>query len=165
MKQRMLKLARNILISVVVLLVLCVGGGVAYTWYEGQQGPVAAITPVASQPVPAEPVMRPPQLSPNAAESAAVQMLTSPVAPGTKASVTVKTNPVSQCTIVVEYDKKPSTDPNLVTQTADAYGIVSWSWTVPSTAPLGTWPVKITCTANKKAAFVQGDLEVAPPKQ
>lgn len=165
MKQRMLKLARNITISVVVLLVLCVGGGIAYTWYEGQQGPVVAVTSAASQPVPAEPVMKAPQVSPNAAEGAAVQMLTSPVAPGAAASMTVKTNPASQCTITVVYDKTPSKDPNLTTQTADDYGMVSWTWTVPSTAPIGTWPVKVTCTANKKAAFVQGDLEVALPKR
>jgi hypothetical protein len=148
-------------LSIVVLAVVFVGGGLGYTWYMGQQ-PVdttAAIAePVVTKPAPE---IKPVKPSANAKESASVQMLTSPVAPGANASISVKTNPASKCTIKVEYNKILSTDSGLTAKTADEFGMVSWTWTVEETAPLGKWPVKVTCTYNKKSAFVQGDLKVA----
>lgn len=160
-KKGALKAVRNIVVSIVVLAVLFVGGGLGYTWYMGQQpadATAAIATPVDSQPVP---VIKPTKLAANAKESASVQMLTSPIAPGANASITIKTNAASKCTIIVEYNKVPSKDSGLVARTADEFGTVSWTWTVDKTAPLGKWPVKVTCTYNKKSAFVQGDLKVA----
>jgi hypothetical protein len=37
---------------------------------------------------------------------------------------------------------------------------VSWSWTVGTSTPKGTWPVLVTCTYATKTAVVQGDLVV-----
>jgi hypothetical protein len=144
------------------LLILALGGGVAYTWYMGQQPspPVAEVAPVAevSEPVSAAKHMTP---DPNAKASAAIEMLTSPVTPGMNASVSIKTNPNAECTISVVYDKTGSKDSGLVPKTADEFGMADWTWTVESTVPYGTWPVKITCTINKQSAVVQGDLVVA----
>jgi hypothetical protein len=160
-KRGVLKAVRNIVVSIVVLAVLFIGGGLGYTWYMGQQpsNTTSAIAaPVESQPVPA---IKPAKPAANAKESASVQMLTSPIAPGANASITVKTNPASKCTIIVEYNKVASKDSGLVARAADEFGTVSWTWTVDKTAPLGKWPVKVTCTYNKKSAFVQVDLKVA----
>jgi hypothetical protein len=146
-----------------VLLLVALGGGAAYTWYMGQQPlpqTVAEAAPAAemAEPVSAAKHMAP---DPNAKASAAIEMLSSPVTPGMNASVSVKTNPNADCIVSVTYDKIASKDSGLASKTADEFGIVSWTWTVESTVPYGTWPVKVTCTINKRSAVVQGDLVVA----
>jgi hypothetical protein len=160
-KKRIVRFVRNTLISVGVLLVLTIGGGVAYTWYMGEYAaptPAAIATPVEAAP---RQVITPPKPSADAPASASIQMLTSPVTPGMNASVTVKTNAEAECTISVEYNKIPSTDSGLKPKTADEFGMVSWAWTVEESVPLGTWPVSVTCSANDKSAVVKGELVVA----
>lgn len=163
-KERVLKSLRNIAISIVVLLVVVAAAGVAYTWYVGQDttdDTTAIAVPVAPTP-PA--VIKPTKPAADAKQSAAVQILTSPVAPGSNASITVKTNAESDCTITVEYNDIPSTDSGLAPKSADEFGIVSWTWTVEETVPLGTWPVDVTCAFNDQTAMVRGNLVVAPEK-
>lgn len=157
------KTARNTAISIVVLLVLFVGGGVGYTYFLGAQDtpPTAATAPV----VPTDAPIKPVKPAANAPESAAVQTLTSPVSAGSNASISVKTNAGSKCTIAVVYGSVASTDSGLAAKVADEYGVVNWSWTVEDGAPLGTWPVKVTCVYNGKTGFVQGDLQVVKPDE
>jgi hypothetical protein len=102
----------------------------------------------------------PVQLAPNAKEGVAVQSLSSPVAPGENASIYIHTNRDSKCTITVVYNKIPSKDAGLAPKTADEFGLVSWSWTVEASAPVGKWPVTVTCEWNKKIAVVIDDLIV-----
>lgn len=161
MKTRAMKTIRNILISVVVLVLLVVGGGVAYTWYVGKYETVPS-SAIAAPAAPAKPpVVAPTKPAADAKESASIQMLSSPVLPGANATVSVKTNAGSKCAIAVVYDKTPSTDSGLTQKVADEFGVISWTWTVESTVPLGTWPVKITCLYNDQSAVVQGDLVVS----
>lgn len=163
-KARILRAVRNIAISAVVLLVLVVGGGIAYTWYVGQdEAANTAAVPAPVTPTPA-PVVKPTKPAANAKQSAAVQMLTSPVAPGENASIMVKTNAESECTIKVEYDKVPSTDSGLKPKTADDFGIVSWTWTVEESVPVGKWPVEVNCAFHDQTAMVRGDLIVEAKK-
>ena len=154
-----MKTIRNILISIGVLLVLAVGLGVGYTWYTGQQSNVVN-EKSAEDVTSVQPVAKPVQIDPNAPESASIQALTTPTSPGENSSVTVKTNPASECSITVTYNDVASKDSGLVKRIADEYGIVSWAWTVDANAPSGKWPVKVTCTYNKKSAYVQGELQV-----
>lgn len=160
-KAKIAKFIRNTLISVGVLLLLSVGGGVAYTWYMGQNSDENS--PAMAVPVEAavKPVIKHVQPAANAKVGASVQMLTSPITPGSNASITVKTSPEAECTITVVYNKVPSKDSGLGLKIADEYGMVSWAWTVEGSVPLGKWPVTVTCTFNKKSAVVQGDLVVA----
>jgi hypothetical protein len=44
---------------------------------------------------------------------------------------------------------------------ADDFGAVSWNWKVDAWAPVGSWPITVTCAHNKKSAVVQTTLEVA----
>ena len=159
---RAAKFIRNIAISFGLLFMVLVGGGMIYTWYMGENGPqlasAGAPAPVA---IDKAPIRKPFQPSANSPESAAVQSLTSPITPGSDAYISVHTNPLSVCTIKVEYNKVASTDPGLIAKTADDYGSVSWTWTVGSSVPLGKWPVTVTCIWNKKDAVVIGDLIVA----
>lgn len=160
-KARILKRIRNVLLGIVVLTVLLVGGGVAYTWYMGQQpveNTAAVAQPVASPAPP--PVITPTRPAPDAKVGASVQMITSPIAPGSNASITIKTNPEAVCTIKVVYDKIESKDSGLSPKTANEFGMAEWTWTVEPSVPAGKWPVKVTCANEKHSAMVQGDLVV-----
>lgn len=157
---RIVKTALKITASAVILLVVVVGGGVGYTWYAGQQSDennqAFAEPATPSKKLPAEPV----KIADDAKVGATVQSVTSPVTPGSNASIMVKTNPLVNCTISVVYDKTPSKDSGLKDKKADTYGLVEWTWTVESTVPLGSWPVKVTCANKKNSAMVQNDLKV-----
>lgn len=155
------KRAKRILASALIMLVLFVAAGVAYTWFTGQQGPAktAQEAPSAQATTP-EPI-KPTAPSAQTQESAAIEYLSTPIAPGSPASMTVATVATSTCNISVTYNKVASVDPGLKPKTADDFGNVSWDWTVPASAPTGTWPVKVTCVRGAKSAVVIGDLQVA----
>ena len=152
--------ARNIAITIGILLVLLIAFGVAYTWYVGQQGPGQAKTVATPQTEVLQPI-KPTAPKPGTQESAAIEYLSTPIAPGDSASVNVKTVATSNCNISVAYNNVPSTDTGLKPKVADDFGNVEWDWTVGKSTPLGTWPVKVTCSWHGKTAVVQGDLVVA----
>jgi len=158
-KGQVAKRIRSIVISTVVLLVLLVAGGAFYTWYMGQQAEVssAIAEPVAA---PTAPTITPRTPTPDAKVGVSVQMITSPLTPGSNASITVRTNAAAKCTISVVYDNVASTDSGLVPKAADEYGMVSWTWTVEEMAPLGSWPVVVTCANAKNSAVVKADLKL-----
>ena len=154
------KPVRNALISASILLLIFVGGGIAYTYFmglPGAQDTIALAAPVTPTPAP---VINPTMPAENARESASVQAISTPVSVGTNASMTVRTNAKSTCTISVLYKDVPGTDSGLVNKTADEYGMVTWTWSVNKSVPIGEWPVKVTCTYNGRAAVVQGTLQV-----
>lgn len=156
------KLVRNAAISMVALLVVFAGAGVFYVWYTGQNEDEIAVatTPVVNT---ARVEIKPSKPAPDAVVGLSVQSLSTPVAPGSNASIIVRTNPEAECDITVEYNKVPSKDSGLITKVADEFGIISWAWTVEESTPLGKWPVKVTCKNEKNSGVVQGDLEVAHP--
>ena len=157
---RPLAKALKIAVSIIVLLTLLVAGGIGYIWYTGQHTPnnsSALQAPISPKPIP---VIKPTIPPDNARVGAAVESLTSPITPGTTASITVKTTATATCSISVVYDKTPSKDSGLSKQIADDYGLVSWTWYVEQSVPVGKWPVKVTCVRGKLSGFVQGDLYV-----
>jgi hypothetical protein len=156
----MLRALRNIIISAFVLVVLFGAAGAAYVLLMGgKESDAKTEQPVAPPPAPAFPTPRKP--NPKDPESAGLEVLTSPVKPGENSSITVQTQPTSNCTISVAYNNVPTKDSGLVPKTADAYGNVTWSWTVDPAAPEGTWPVKVTCVFSGKSAVVIGNLQVS----
>ena len=159
-KSAIKRFIRNLMIGAGILLIIIVGVGVFYTWYTGQNGTTDDSETVVPAKTTDTNVISPTQPAENVRESAAVQSISSPIVPGSNASISIKTNPYSECTIVVLYNEVASTDTGLVLKTADDWGTVSWSWTVEPTVPLGKWPVNITCTHNELSAFVRGYLEV-----
>jgi len=152
--------ARNIAITVFVLLVLFIGAGVAYTWYVGKHSKVEVAEVVEPHEKLPDPFAIPKKKAPDAVVSVAVQMITSPLVPGSNAMINVKTNNDAKCKISVIYDKTASTDSGLGEKVADEFGAVSWTWTVEPTAPLGSWPVKVVCANEKKSAEVVTDLKL-----
>ncbi len=156
---RVNKRARNIVVSTIVLLLLFIAAGVAYTLIMDQKPAkaTAIATPFIPTPEPSIKAVKP---AANAAESAAVEAVTSPVAQGSNALITIGTLAASKCTISVLYNNVASIDSGLTPKIANDYGVVSWSWTVDSSAPIGTWPISITCAHNGKSAVVQSSLQV-----
>ena len=141
------------------MLIIAVGGGVAYVYFSGDEPKPSAAQQNSSQdstysmPKPSKP-------SPNAQIGASIQSLNTPAKAGTNSSVTVKTLAGADCTISVTYNNVPSKDSGLIARRANDFGIVTWSWTVDVSAPAGKWPVKVTCTYNNRSAVVIGDLQV-----
>lgn len=156
-ERRKESLRRTMTVTIVLAFVL-MAGGAGYTWYMGEQK-TAAITP--EEPVPSRRIdIKPVKQDPNANVGVSVQMLSSPVQPGQNASISVRTNQLANCTIAVKYGEVLSTDSGLTKKTADDYGTVSWSWTVPATAPEGKAAVKVDCANKSKSGSVTGDLIV-----
>jgi hypothetical protein len=151
---------RSTLISAGVLLVLIVSAGAAYTWYVDGRPLVKPQLAASSfqQTSPLPPAVKP---AANARVGASVETLTTPVPPGSNASITVRTLATATCKISVVYNNVASTDSGLNQQVADEYGTVNWTWTVGPSVPLGTWPVNVTCAYNGRSGFVRGDLQVA----
>lgn len=149
------------IVGVALLLGLMVGAGAAYIWYVGKntsKDSAAFADPVQ---IKQAPIAKPTKPAANAPVGVAVHALTTPITPGSNASITVQTTPEVQCVISVEYNKIASTDSGLVVKTADEYGVVTWSWTVEPAVPLGKWPVNVTCTSDAgKSGMVRGELEV-----
>lgn len=157
-KAQFRKKIRKTIISIFVLLVIILGAGTVYVWYTGKNVDTSTMPePFVYEP---EKNIKPIQQAENLPVGASVQSLTSPVVPGTNASIIIKTNMNATCSISVIYDKTASKDSGLVDKSSGEYGSVSWSWTVDSTAPLGKWPVKVTCKKGEKSGVVIGDLEV-----
>lgn len=161
-KRRVIVFIRNFFIAVLSLIVLVIAAGLIYTWVMGKRAPVTTVQEPETSVVPEIKPVRPGENTP---ESASVQSLLSPVAPGDNTTVIIKTKPDSTCTISVEYNKIPSTDSGLKPKVADEFGSLSWTWTVEPSAPVGKWPVKVTCTYAEKSAVVIGDLQVAVPEE
>lgn len=154
------KSARRTLNTLLVLSVLALGAGIAYTWYMGKQKPALA----AEQPTAINKpgIIKPHKVASDAKIGAAIQMFTADVKAGENASMTVRTNPEAECAIVVKYNNVPAKDSGLVTKVADEFGVASWAWTVAPGTPPGKWPVQVTCKNKKYSAVVIGDLIVKP---
>ena len=71
--------------------------------------------------------------------------VSSPVARGNEATVSLTTTPGANCSIVVTYSSGPSNATGLEAKTADPTGTASWTWTVGTRTTPGDWPVAITC--------------------
>lgn len=154
------KTVRQALISSAVLLLLMIGAMAGYIWYSGQGGPAIQAVDQSAKGATNSPI-KPSAPAKDAQESAAVQFITLPVVPCENAMITVKTLPGSSCKIEAVYNNVPAKDSGLITRIANEYGAVSWTWTVPTSTPLGSWPVTTTCSYNGKTAVVVADLVVA----
>ncbi|HEY5152727.1 MAG TPA: hypothetical protein VII55_02010 [Candidatus Saccharimonadales bacterium] len=159
MKSRIPKTVRNTIISIFLLLLLFIGAGIAYVLIADRSTPKAVpVAAVAKPDTDSTPKPTPP--SANAPEGVSVESVTSPVAAATNSSITARTNAGSTCTIVVSYNGGQSTDSGLTSRTADAYGNVTWTWTVGSAVPAGTWPINVTCTYHGRSGVVQSSYQV-----
>ena len=154
------KTIKRTFITIFVLLVLFFGGGAIYVYITGKNARVDDVKPVATQPEESNPIAPPVAPADNAGVGVAVASLLSPITAGANTSLSVNTNAGASCTITATYKDKPSTDSGLTPKIANPYGSVSWTWTVDSTAPVGKWPVKVTCAYHGRTGVVVADLVV-----
>lgn len=156
-------LTRTIVTICVVILVIAAIVGAVIVWYLGKTRPAVQ----AQKPTTATKVVQTsaPTVDESAPVGVAVQTVTSPVPRGSNASIAIRTRPKAACSIQVTYsldgDKdKVSHDGGLIPKNADEYGTVSWTWTVESSRPVGSWPVEVTCAYKSKWGYGKQMLEV-----
>jgi hypothetical protein len=162
--KRAVRALRHALVGAFALLAILIGLGLGYTYFMGGTGNGTGVTTVAATvaPDPTAGMVKPRAPSPKAPESAAIQMVSSPVKRGGPASLSVKTQPTSVCTVIVDHEHVAYAVPTLKKQTADDFGTVNWDWIVPKTAPVGSSTVTVTCKYLSRSAVVQGDVLVKP---
>jgi hypothetical protein len=152
-------MVRKILLSVVILIVLIMAAGTIYVLLaDGKVKPRPVDVNTNNDDTPA--IVKPVAPGANDAEGVSVETLTSPVAAGSNASLSASTDAGSNCNIVVSYNGVISTDSGLAPKNSDAYGTVSWTWTVASTVPVGTWPIKVTCAYHGRSGVVDDSIQV-----
>lgn len=159
-RRRFVRLIIGICATIIIISTVL---GLAYVWYMGMTKPVqpaAVAQPLANKTITPAPVS-----DENAPVGVAIQTLTSPVAKGGNASISIKTRPQAACSIRVTYSVTPnqdqeSKDGGLIPKTADAYGVASWTWTVETSRPVGSWPVEVTCAYKAKWGYGKDMLQV-----
>jgi hypothetical protein len=155
------KIVRNSLISFVSLVVVLLLLGILYVYMSGSSAPKSS--PKQSATTETTPgAIKPQPPNPNTPESAAVESITSSVAAGQNVALLVRTKPTSTCTPSVMYGSVASTDSGLAAKKADAYGSISWTWTVGQNIPPGKYSAKVTCVFAQKSAVVEGPFQVVP---
>ena len=158
---RVIATSLKVTATAVTLLIVATCAGVAYTWYMSEyHSPDPSTFQQTAQAGGGSQLPQRKKIPDDAVIGASVQTITSPVVPGSNASIMVKTNPEALCTITVVYDKTPSKDSGLTQKKADEFGLVEWAWTVEPNVPLGDWPVTVTCANKKNKAEVENDLRV-----
>lgn len=144
--------------------VLLIGGGVLYTyWDEPEDGAVETESAEADNqegPSYYEPSMEADEPAEDASVGVSVQTITSPVEPGSNATLEVRTLRGAECDIVVEYDEEESQDSGLAPRTASRHGMASWTWTVEEWVPEGEWPAEVTCSWHENSGMVRAEIKV-----
>ena len=154
------KTGHKIVFTTLVLLVMIFIGGFVYVYYSDQSTNVVSLKKAAPVYAPLPP---PTPSSANAPEGVVVESLDTPVAAGANTSMIINSNNGSLCTITVSYNGVVSKDSGLMPKTADGYGNVTWSWTVPLSAPSGTWPIVVSCSFHGRQGVYDASLQVSPP--
>lgn len=76
--------------------------------------------------------------------------------PGGQMSLTISTSPYALCSFSIAYGQAaPSTNIGIVPHTADAKGMVNWTWRVDRDAHTGTWPLIITASLSGNGRITQ----------
>jgi len=75
--------------------------------------------------------------------------LTSPIARGSNATITIKTTPNILCAITVYYKSGPSEAQGLESKNSDSNGNCAWTWKVGSRTTPGDWKIVITAGSEK----------------
>jgi hypothetical protein len=159
LKLRISRTVRKTMITIILLLVLFIGAGVTYVLITDRSTNKHELPPVSAS-LDQSPLPKAVAPGPNAPEGVGVELVTSPVTAGSNASITVSTNAGSACTITVSYNGVKSSDSGLVPKVADAYGNVTWTWTVISSVPAGTWPINVSCVYHGRTGVVTSSYQV-----
>ncbi len=159
-----LRKIRNILIAIIVITLLLIAAGLAYSYYTAS---LASDQPQAAAPkLEQRKEISPTAPNPTAQVGVATSTMELPVQPGKNALFSVRTNAKATCDITVTYgapgeEENQSRDQGLSRKVADAFGSVSWTWTVEPARPLGAWPIEVTCFNDVNVGYLRAKLIVA----
>lgn len=167
-RARVLRSARTVFLIVVVLALLIGGMYAAFLWFNKPQV-ITMETPVATNDQNPSFLERrkPPK---DVAIGSSIQALSTPVSPGSNASLTLRTTESALCVVKVTMQDSAMrevarvTDSGLSDKKADDFGVVTWTWTMPADAKFGKWQADITCTRDSKSTRSIGEIEVTAPK-
>jgi hypothetical protein len=122
-------------------------------------GLVSTATPAPTPPPPATAAATPTP-RPTTALSVRITSITSPIAPGSYATVKALTVGSASCSITVIYKSGPSKAAGLGPKTASSTGAVSWTWKVGTRTAPGSWPVTVSCSRSGQSASATVYLSV-----
>ena len=160
-KPRVPKAVRKILLSAFILMFIALLAGTAYVFFGGDNPDQQTTKTAISESPKAPTIIKPRPPGSNARVGVAVTFIQSPVQAGSNSALSISTSGGANCTILVTYNNGvTSKDSGLSQKTADAYGQLSWTWTVEKTVPPGKYQVKATCAIGKQSGMVIADLEV-----
>lgn len=122
----------------------------------GGAAPTPAVTTESHTPAPTPPptILATPVASPPpapAAQVTTVTSVTSPVTPGSNATLVARTSSNAACTITVTYNSGPSKAAGLGPKTADGSGDVTWTWKVGAKTAPGTYSINVDCNPGGSA--------------
>ena len=158
-KNPVIRFVRNLLLGFIILAILSFVVGAVYVWYIGRNDDGRFDSMQMGETIKA-PTIEPAKIDENARVGVALQMINSPVTPGSETSISVRTNREATCTIKVLYNEVESKNPDLVEKTANEFGGVDWDWRVENSAPIGKWPVTVSCKKNKQWGVYTAELEI-----
>lgn len=153
---------KKVLVFSLVLALLYSVLGVIYIWYVGKESASADEMQLveSTQKTTTAPITHVQQDS-NANVGASVQYTSTPLKAGSEAAISVRTSSFATCDIKFTYkDNLDSKAEGLITKTADDYGSVDWHWIVDKDAPVGEWPVTVTCRKNTKSGVVISRIKI-----
>jgi len=153
------KLIYRLLFAVLTLVVIVFLAGFVYVYYS-DQSPSNKTTKNTNSAY--KPISPPPASNPASPEGVSLDSISSPVKAGSLASVSVQTDNTSTCNLTISYS--PNQPTALKPATTDPYGVAEWNFIVPPSTPNGNYPIKITCTFNKKVGVYDTSLQVIAAK-
>lgn len=154
------KLFHKIALAVLTLLVVAFLIGFIYVYNSDGSTNLKARSSQASAVDTSSPIKPPPKPGPNAQVGVAEEAFDSPAAPGATTSIIINTTAGANCSITVTLNGVKDNAASLKPQVADAFGNVTWSWTIPSNTPFGSYPVSVKCAYGKNWAVFNDFLIV-----
>lgn len=82
--------------------------------------------------------------APTTAAKARLVRVTSPVSPGSYATLVARVVPARRCTITVFYKSGTSVAQGLYPK-RPRHGRVAWTWMVGTNTTAGRWPIRVSC--------------------
>jgi len=166
--RRVWRSVRAVVLTIVLLAFLIGGAYIVLLWLNKPQA-VTLEMPVAKNDQNPSFIesRKPPK---DVAIGSSIQALSTPVTPGSNASLTLRTTESALCAIkVVMLDLELRetarvADGGLSDKKADDFGVVTWTWTMPASAKLGKWQADINCMRDSKSTRSIGEIEVRAPK-
>lgn len=161
-KTRAIRRIRNLLIVCSILALVIGGIFVVVLWLMKPQAVKGPVETKTAQD--AAPDLSSKKFAPDVPIGSAIQALTTPIAPGSNANVTIRTTEGAVCSIKVvhldPYQKELArvNDSGLVDKTADDFGMVTWTWTMPANAAIATWKADMLCKRDSKSTHSVGEI-------